>query len=425
MTNAELQERRAAAIPRGWGSVFPNYVASADGSTITDIEGNTFIDFAAGIAVVNTGHRNERVIAAVADQLDRFTHTCFMVTPYESAIDLAERLNALVPGPTPKKTMFVNSGAEAVENAVKIARYATGRDAVVAFAGGFHGRTHMTMSLTGKLHPYKAGFGPMVPSVFHVPYPYPYRGVTVEDSLAALDELFAADVTPDQVAAIIFEPVLGEGGFVPAPREFAQALRAICDEHGIMLIADEIQTGFGRTGDMFATKRLEIEADITAMAKGLAGGFPLAAVTGKADIMDAPHPGGIGGTYGGSPIGCVAALAVLDEIEERSLVARANAIGATIRAKLASLAETDSRLGEIRGPGAMVAVEIVVPGQGHEPDAVLTKELIGASAAEGLIILSCGTYGNVIRFLPALTIDDETLDEGLERFGHALAATNS
>jgi 4-aminobutyrate aminotransferase/(S)-3-amino-2-methylpropionate transaminase len=425
MTNAELQERRAVAIPRGWGSVFPNYVGSADGSTITDIEGNTFIDFAAGIAVVNTGHRNERVIEAVSDQLDRFTHTCFMVTPYESAIDLAERLNALVPGPTPKKTMFVNSGAEAVENAVKIARYATGRDAVVAFAGGFHGRTHMTMSLTGKLHPYKAGFGPMVPSVFHVPYPYPYRGVTVEDSLTALDELFAADVTPDQVAAIIFEPVLGEGGFVPAPREFAQALRAICDEHGIMLIADEIQTGFGRTGDMFATKRLEIEADITAMAKGLAGGFPLAAVTGKADIMDAPHPGGIGGTYGGSPIGCVAALAVLDEIEERSLVARANAIGATIKAKLASLAETDSRLGEIRGPGAMVAVEIVVPGQGHDPDATLTKELIGASAAEGLIILSCGTHGNVIRFLPALTIDDGTLDEGLERFAHALAATNS
>jgi 4-aminobutyrate aminotransferase/(S)-3-amino-2-methylpropionate transaminase len=425
MTNAELQKRRSAAIPRGWGSVLPNYVASADGSTITDVDGATFIDFAAGIAVVNTGHRNERVIEAVSGQLDRFTHTCFMVTPYESAIDLAERLNALVPGATPKKTMFVNSGAEAVENAVKIARYATGRDAVIAFAGGFHGRTHMTMSLTGKLHPYKAGFGPMVPSVFHVPYPYPYRGVTVEDSLAALDELFAADVTPDRVAAIIFEPVLGEGGFVPAPPEFAQALRALCDEHGIVLIADEIQTGFGRTGDLFATTRLGIEADITVMAKGLAGGFPLAAVTGKADIMDAPHPGGIGGTYGGSPIGCVAALAVLDEIEERSLVARANAIGARIRAKLASLAGADSRLGEIRGPGAMVAVEMVRSDGTHEPDAALTKHLIGASAEEGLVILSCGAYGNVIRFLPALTIDDETLDEGLVRFARALAASNS
>jgi 4-aminobutyrate aminotransferase len=423
MTNAELQERRAAAIPRGWGSVLPNFVASADGSTITDVDGNTFIDFAAGIAVVNTGHRNQRVIDAVSDQLGRFTHTCFMVTPYESAVELAERLNVLVPGPTAKKTMFVNSGAEAVENAVKIARYATGRDAVIAFAGGFHGRTHMTMSLTGKLHPYKAGFGPMVPSVFHVPFPYPYRGVTVADSLAAMDDLFSADVTPEQVAAIIFEPVLGEGGFIPAPPEFAQALRAMCDEHGIMLIADEIQTGFGRTGELFATTRLGIEADITTMAKGLAGGFPLAAVTGKADIMDAPHPGGIGGTYGGSPIGCAAAIAVLDEIDERSLGLRANVIGDAIRAKLTALAAMDDRLGEIRGPGAMVAVEMIEPGRTNTPDAALTKRIIGAAANEGLVILSCGSYGNVVRFLPALTIDDETLAMGLDRFARALAGT--
>lgn len=425
MTNDELQERRTAAIPRGWGSLLPNYIASAEGSTITDVDGNTFIDFAAGIAVVNTGHRNERVVAAVSDQLNRFTHTCFMVTPYESVVVLAESLNERVPGPAPKKTMFVNSGAEAVENAVKIARYATGRDAVVAFAGGFHGRTHMTMSLTGKLHPYKAGFGPMVPSVFHVPYPYPYRGVTVKESLSALDDLFSADVTPDQVAAIVFEPVLGEGGFVPAPPEFAHALREICDEHGIILIADEIQTGFGRTGDLFATTRLGIEADITTMAKGLAGGFPLAAVTGKAEIMDAPHPGGIGGTYGGSPIGCAAALAVLEEIDGRGLLARANAVGERVRASLAILADRDERLGEIRGPGAMVAVEIVEPGSAHRPDAALTKRLLAESANLGLVILSCGSYGNVVRFLPALTIDDETLDAGLDLFARALAATKS
>ncbi|NHZ71214.1 MAG: 4-aminobutyrate--2-oxoglutarate transaminase, partial [Proteobacteria bacterium] len=390
-----------------------------------DVDGRTFIDLAAGIAVVNTGHRNERVIEAVSAQLDRFTHTCFMVTPYESAVELAERLNALVPGPTPKKTMFVNSGAEAVENAVKIARYATGRDAVVAFQGGFHGRTFMTMSLTGKLNPYKAGFGSMVPSVFHVPYPYPYRGVSVEDSIDALKALFASDLAPSQVAAIVFEPVLGEGGFVPAPVEFAQALREICDEHGIVLIADEVQTGFGRTGSMFATEGLGIEADITTMAKGLAGGFPLAAVTGKAGIMDAPHAGGIGGTYGGSPIGCVAALAVLDEISERGLVDRANAIGTIVRDHLESLAASDSRLGEIRGPGAMVAVEIVEQGDSIEPDAALTKALIPAAAEAGLILLSCGTFGNVIRFLPALTIDDGTLVDGLNLFSAALRSTDT
>jgi len=423
MTNTELESRRAAATPRGWGSVFPVYVEQADGSTITDVDGRTFVDFAAGIAVVNTGHRNQRVIDAVLNQLERFTHTCFMVTPYESAVALAERLNDVVPGDTPKKTMFVNSGAEAVENAVKIARYATGRDAVVAFQGGFHGRTHMTMSLTGKLNPYKAGFGPMVPSVFHVPYPYPYRGVTADDSLEALDALFSSDVAPDRVAAIIVEPVLGEGGFVPAPVDFARALRRICDEHGIVLIVDEIQTGFARTGTLFATEWLGVEADITTMAKGLAGGFPLAAVTGKATIMDAPHPGGIGGTYGGSPIGCVAALAVLDEITERDLVARANVIGATVKDRLTSLARADERLGEIRGPGAMVGVEIVEPGPARSPDAALTKQLIAAAADEGLIILSCGSHGNVVRFLPALTIDDETLGLGLDRFAAALVAT--
>ncbi|MCL1593491.1 MAG: 4-aminobutyrate--2-oxoglutarate transaminase [Actinomycetia bacterium] len=425
MTNADLHARRTAAIPRGWGSVFPVYVDEAHGSTITDVDGRTFIDFAAGIAVVNTGHRNERVIDAVSAQLGRFTHTCFTVTPYESAVELAERLNELVPGSTPKKTMFVNSGAEAVENAVKIARYATGRDAVVAFHGGFHGRTFMTMALTGKLNPYKAGFGSMMPSVFHVPFPYPYRGVSVKESLDSLHTLFASDVAAEQVAAIVFEPVLGEGGFVPAPPEFARALRRICDEHGIVLIADEVQTGFGRTGSMFATERFGIEADITTMAKGLAGGFPLAAVTGKATIMDAPHAGGIGGTYGGSPIGCVAALAVLDEIAERDLIERANEIGAIVKDHLEAFALADRRLGEIRGLGAMVAVEIIEPGDALEPDPALTKSLISAAADAGLMLLSCGTHGNVVRFLPALTIDDQTLVDGLGRFRAALQATAS
>jgi 4-aminobutyrate aminotransferase/(S)-3-amino-2-methylpropionate transaminase len=413
-TNESLHERRLAAVPRGWGSMYPIYVDKAEGAEIFDVEGNRFIDFAAGISVVNTGHLHPKVKAAAIEQLDHVSHTCFMVTPYEPAVELAERLNALAPGATPKKTLFVNSGAEAVENAVKIARYHTGRPGVIAFSGGFHGRTFMTMSLTGKVAPYKQGFGPMPGPVFHVPYPYEYRGVTIQDSLDAIAHVFKEDMEPSEIAAIIIEPEIGEGGFIPAPPEFLQALRQIADEHGIVLIADEIQTGFSRTGKLFATEYAGIEPDLMTMAKSLAGGFPLAAVLGKAEIMDAPHPGGLGGTYGGSPVACAAGLAVLDVIEEEGLSDRANVVGGRIKQRMSALAERHPEIGDIRGLGAMVAIELVVDPETKEPNADLTKAVTAAAIERGLVLLSCGVYGNVIRFLTPLTISDALLDEGLD-----------
>src|SRR6188474_191989 len=326
-SNADLHKRRAAAIPRGVGNSLAVYAERAQNAELWDIEGRRYIDFASGIAVVNTGHVHPLVKAAMAAQLEKITHGCFQVTPYESYIALAEALNKLAPGPTPKKTIFLSTGAEAVENAIKIARYATKRSAIIAFSGGFHGRTLGCIALTGKVQPYKAGFGPMLPEVFHVPYPMAYHGVRVDDSLDAIERLFKADVDPARVAAIILEPVLGEGGFYAAPGELLRKLRALCDQHGIVLILDEIQSGFGRTGKMFAIEHAGVEPDLITIAKSVAGGVPLSAVTGKAEIMDSPGPGGLGGTYAGSPLGCAAGLAVLDVMRDEKLLERATQTG--------------------------------------------------------------------------------------------------
>jgi 4-aminobutyrate aminotransferase/(S)-3-amino-2-methylpropionate transaminase len=415
-TNAEWQARKQAAIARGQGNIAPVYIESGRNAELWDVEGNRYIDFGAGIAVCNTGHSNPRVVAAVKDQVERFSHTCVMVTPYDTAVRLAEKLNELAPGDTPKKSIFVTTGAEAVENTVKIARAHTGRRGVIAFNGGFHGRTLMAMGLTGKITPYKNLFGPFPGEVYHAPFPIDYHGVSVSDSLTALHNLFKVDIAPSDVAAILVEPVQGEGGFYPAPDEFLQDLRAICDAHGIVMIVDEIQTGFGRTGRFFATEYAGIEPDIITVAKGVAGGYPLAAVTGKAEIMDAPLPGGLGGTYAGSPVGCAAALEVIDIIHEEGLVGRAVEIGARFKARLTALQKKyPSTIGHLRCErGAMIAMELVENGDATQPAADLTKGLVAAAYENGLVLLSCGVNGNVIRFLPALTIPDALIDEGLD-----------
>jgi 4-aminobutyrate aminotransferase / (S)-3-amino-2-methylpropionate transaminase / 5-aminovalerate transaminase len=418
--NEELQKRRDAAIARGIANQLPVFIQRARNAELWDVEGRRYIDFASGIAVVNTGHVHPAVHAAAAKQLDAFTHSCFMVTPYEVAVELAEQLNRIAPGATPKKTIFVTTGAEAVENAIKIARAHTSRSGVVAFGGGFHGRTFMAMALTGKIAPYKAAFGPFPGEVFHAPFPIAYHGVTVADSLAALEQLFKYDIEPARVAAIIVEPVLGEGGFYIAPAEFLQALRRLCDEHGIVLVIDEIQTGFARTGRMFAVEYSGIEPDLMTLAKSLAGGFPLAAVVGKAAIMDAPAPGGLGGTYAGSPVACAAGLAVLKAIEQEHLCERAAHIGALMDRTLREVAHTLPAIGEVRKLGAMVAVELVKNGDPQQPDADLAKAVVKHAAAKGLVILSCGLYGNVIRFLVPLTASDEIVREGLRIVVQAL-----
>ena len=412
-TNSDLQSRRDAAIGRGISNQLPVFVARAENAELWDVEGRRYVDFAGGIAVLNTGHLHPRVKAAVATQLEAFSHTCFMVTPYAVAVELAEKINRLAPGSGPKKTIFVTTGAEAVENSLKIARAHTGRSAVIAFGGGFHGRTFMAMALTGKVAPYKAGFGPMPAEVFHAPFPIPYHGVSVRQSLDALERIFKYDVEPARVAAIIVEPVQGEGGFYVAPPEFLQALRRLCDQHGIVLVIDEIQSGFARTGRMFAIEHAGVEPDLMTLAKSLAGGFPLAAVVGKASIMDAPGPGGLGGTYAGSPVACAAALAVLEVIETEQLCARAEAIGATMTAALRELQRQIPAIGEVRGLGAMIAMELVRDGDPHAPDADLTRALVKRAAEKGLVILSCGLYGNVIRFLAPLTASDAIVREGL------------
>lgn len=411
--NADLARRRAAAVPRGVGNSLQVYAERASNAELWDVEGRRYIDFASGIAVLNTGHLHPRVQAAIAAQLANLSHACFQVTPYENYIALAERLNALVPGSEPKKTIFLTTGAEAVENAIKIARHHTGREAVIAFGGGFHGRTLACMSLTGKVQPYKAGFGPMLPEVFHAPFPNAYHGISTADSLAALEQLFKADVDPARVAAIIVEPVQGEGGFYIAPAEFLRALRKLCDEHGIVLIVDEIQSGFARTGRMFAIEHSGVEPDLVTLAKSLAGGVPLAAVVGKATIMDSPAPGGLGGTYAGSPLGCAAGLAVLEVIESEQLCARAERIGAAVLARLRDLQSRWPCIGEVRGVGAMVAMELVKDRRADAPDAELTKALVQAAGRRGLVLLSCGVRANVIRFLMPLTIPDAVLAEGL------------
>ncbi|QUJ70569.1 4-aminobutyrate--2-oxoglutarate transaminase (plasmid) [Photobacterium sp. GJ3] len=421
MSNQTWQTRKQQVIAQGMGNLSPVYVEKAKNAEIWDIEGNRYIDFGSGIAVNNTGHSHPRIVEAVKSQLENFSHTCAMVTPYTSFVELAEQLTERAPGPSAKKAVFLTTGAEAVENAMKVARAHTKRTGVIAFKGGFHGRTNLTMGLTGKVAPYKAGFGPFPGEIYHAPYPNAFHGISIEDSLQAIEDLFACDIEPSRVAAIIFEPVQGEGGFYQAPPAFAQALRALCDQHGILLIADEIQTGFARTGKLFATEHLGIEPDLMTMAKGIAGGFPISAVVGKADIMDAAGPGGLGGTYAGSPLGCVAGLEVLSIIDEEQLCEKAQKIGEVMTRHFRALQSDFPVIGDVRNLGAMIAVEFVDPQTGA-PLADLTKSLVAQAREEGVILLSCGVKGNVIRFLPALTIEDSILEEGIEKVSKALAA---
>ncbi|MFQ2414314.1 4-aminobutyrate--2-oxoglutarate transaminase [Aeromonas caviae] len=421
--NQQWQARREAAVVQGVGTLLPVFIDRAHNAELWDVEGNRYIDFASGIAVLNTGHNHPKVVAAVREQLEKFSHTCFQVTPYPGYIELAEKLNALVPGPTPKRTLFLSTGAEAVENAIKIARAHTGRSGTIAFKGGFHGRTMMGMALTGKVVPYKTSFGPFPGEVYHLPFPADYLGVSEDDALAALDLCFSADIEPTRVAAIIIEPVQGEGGFYPASASFMQRLRQVCDQHGILLICDEIQTGFCRTGKTFATEYSGVEPDIMTLAKSLAGGFPLSAVVGKSEVMNAAKPGGLGGTYAGSPISCAAALAVLEVIEEERLNQKALAQGEQIKARLHQLATRFDCIGNIRGPGAMVAMELVKEGDAARPDPDLTKRLVAEAGKRGLVLLACGVRGNVIRFLAPLTAPAAIVDEGLDLLEQALSAS--
>ena len=379
--NSDLLARRERAVPRGVATAYPIFAARAENAELWDVDGKRFVDFAGGIAVLNTGHRHPKVIAAVEKQLALYTHTAFQVVAYEPYIELAEKLNALAPFKGPAKTILFTTGAEATENAVKLARAATGRSAVIAFAGGFHGRTMMTMALTGKTLPYKKKFGPMPAEVFHLPFPVAEHGVTVAESLRALEFLFRADVEPDRVAAIMIEPVQGEGGFYEAPTELLVALRKICDQYGILLVADEVQTGFARTGKMFGIEHSGVEPDMITIAKSLAGGFPLSGIIGRAAIMDAAEPGGLGGTYAGSPIACAAALAVLDVIADEKLLARSNAMGERIKARLAKIAARNDvvPIAAIRGNGAMIGFDIVKSRGAYDPDADATKRVTTAA----------------------------------------------
>jgi 4-aminobutyrate aminotransferase/(S)-3-amino-2-methylpropionate transaminase len=422
MGNAELLARRVKAVPRALSHATSVYAERARNAEIWDVEGKRYVDFAGGIAVLNTGHCHPKVMAAATEQMQRFTHSCVQVLAYEPYIALAERLNALAPFSGPARTIFFTTGAEAVENAVKIARAATGRSGVIAFAGGFHGRTIMTSALTGKTLPYKRLFGPFPAEIYHLPFPIEHHGITVADSLKALDFLFRADIEPSRVAAILIEPIQGEGGFYEAPGELLRELRRICDRHGILLIADEVQSGFARTGKMFGIEHSGVEPDLVTVAKSLAGGFPLSGVIGRDEVMQAAEPGGLGGTYAGNPIACAAALAVLDVIEEEQLCARAETIGARIKARVSELAQRNDTvpIGAVRGPGAMVGFEIFAGRGGTEPDAEATKRVTTRALDEGLVLLSCGVFGNTIRILVPLTVEDAILEEGLAKLEAAL-----
>ncbi len=417
-----LIERSERAVASPLALTFPVFTESALGVTITDVDGNTLIDFAGGVGSLNVGHSHPDVVAAAQEQLDRFSHTDFTVVPYEVYVSLAERLAERVPISGPVKAAFFNAGTEAVENAVKFARAFTGRPAVIGFEGGFHGRTLLSLTLTSKTHPYKAGFGPFAPEVYRTPFPDAYRGVTVEAALAALERAFAVQVAPETVAAIVFEPVQGEGGFVVAPVEFVQGLRRICDEHGIVLVADEVQTGFARTGRLFAMEHFGVEPDLVTVAKSIAMGLPLSGVLGRAEIMDAPVPGAVGGTYVGNPVAQAAALAVLDVIDEEGLIERSATIGETIRARMLAWQDRWPAIGDVRGLGAMLAVEFVSDPATRTPAPELATAVVGAALARGLLLLTCGVYGNCIRVLVPLVVTDAELDEALSVWEEALEA---
>jgi 4-aminobutyrate aminotransferase/(S)-3-amino-2-methylpropionate transaminase len=421
-SNAALLARRAAAVPRGVASAAPIFADRAENAELWDVEGQRYIDFAGGIAVLNTGHRHPKVIAAAKAQEDRFTHTSFQVVPYEPYVALAEKLNALAPGDFAKKTLLVTTGSEAVENAVKIARAATGRPGVIAFNGGYHGRTLLTLGMTGKISPYKKNVGPFPSDIYRAQFPDARAGITVDSAIRSIETLFLTDAQPDRVAAIILEPVLGEGGYLPVPSEMWRALRAICDRHGILLIADEIQSGFGRTGAMFAVEHSGVVPDLITVAKSMAGGYPVAGVIGRADIMDAMEPGGLGGTYGGNPVACAAALAAIEAIEEEGLLARSADLGRDLRARFAEIGARSApyRIWDIRGLGAMIAVEFVTDFDTGTPDASLTKAVCRHALARGLILLPCGMHGNAIRVMVPLTASDAIIDEGMAIFEAAL-----
>ena len=421
METKDLVERRKAAVARGVGTR-DIYAQRAENAELWTADGRRMLDFAAGIAVVNTGHCHPRVIEAVTRQMQAFTHTCFHVAPYESYVALAERLNALAPGDFAKRTMFATTGAEAVENAVKMARAHTGRSGVIAFSGAFHGRTLLGMALTGKVAPYKAGFGAMPAEIHHALFPNAMTGVSVDQAIAHLETLLASSIDPRRIAAMIVEPVQGEGGFNIAPPEFLGALRRICDTHGIVLIGDEIQAGMARTGRMFGFEHAGVVPDLITMAKGLAGGFPLSAVTGRAEIVDAPAPGGLGGTYAGNPLAIAAAHAVLDVIADEDLCGRARRIGEAVRARLGRLAQRLPAIGDVRGLGAMNAFELVRADDRAQADPRLTSAIVAEAEARGLIILSCGTRYNVIRLLPPLTIPEPQLEEALGILEEAIEA---
>ncbi|HUH59555.1 MAG TPA: 4-aminobutyrate--2-oxoglutarate transaminase [Candidimonas sp.] len=408
--NQHWQDRKNAAIPNGIGITCDFYAERALNAELWDMEGRRYIDFAAGIAVANTGHCHPRIVQAIQAQLIAFTHTAFQVAPYRSYVELAEQINRLTPGNHPKKTAFFTTGAEAVENAVKIARVATGRTGVIAFSGAFHGRTFMGMALTGKVAPYKQDFGPLPAEVYHLPFPSTLDGVTTQDSLKALDLLFKADISPNRVAAIIVEPVQGEGGFNVAPPELLRALRERCDEYGILLIADEVQTGFARTGRMFAIEHSGVVPDLITMAKSLAGGMPLSGVCGRAELMDAAPRGSLGGTYAGNPLAVASALAVLEVIESEQLIARSEELGARLRGVFADMGHPG--VAEVRGLGAMVAAEMRDPKTGL-PDPETAARIQRQALDRGLVLLTCGSHGHVIRFLFPLTIQDDVLAEGL------------
>ena len=421
--NAELQQRRVDAVARGVGNATQLFAVKAENALIWDADGRRYIDFAGGMGVMNTGHRHPKGMARIQKQLEGVVHSCFQVMPYEPYIELAEELNKRAPIEGKAKTLFVTTGAEAVENAVKIARAYTKRPGVIAFGGGYHGRTLLTLGLTGKVAPYKIGFGPFPADIFHARFPHPYHGVTVEDTLQDIANLFKYDIEPSRVAAFIIEPVIGEGGFVPTPPELMRALRALCDQHGILLIADEVQSGFARTGKLYAMEHFDVKADLITTAKSLAGGMPLSGVIGRAEVIDAPAAGGLGGTYGGNPVACAAALGVLEVIDSENILQRSTELGVQLAAFVGNLAKEPALgIGEVRHLGARFAFELIKPGTANTPDADAAKALTAKAAELGLILLSCGVYANSIRVLVPITIEPDILQEALAILEKALRA---